>query len=62
MNVQLRAAAPAYVSQLKSQQRAFAQQLARTVRGAKVQRSYQVVLNGLAVKMTREQAAHRPRA
>ena len=47
----------AYVSQLKSQQAAFTRQLVRTVRGAKVQRSYQVVLNGLAVKMTRKQAA-----
>jgi subtilisin family serine protease len=47
----------AYVSQLKSRQAAFTRQLVRTVHGAKVQRSYQVVLNGLAVKMTKKQAA-----
>jgi subtilisin family serine protease len=56
MNVKS-ARSAAYVSQLKSQQRAFTQRLVRTVRGAKVQRSYQVVLNGLAVKMTKKQAA-----
>ena len=47
----------AYVSQLQEPAGAFTKQLVRTVRGAKVQRSYQVVLNGLAVKMTRKQAA-----
>src|SRR5262245_20504865 len=47
----------AYVDQLKSQQRAFIRQLHRVVHGAKVQRSYQVVLNGLAIAMTKKQAA-----
>src|SRR6478609_5006094 len=46
-----------YMGQLKSQQHAFVTQLHRVVRTAKVQRSYQVVLNGLAVKMTKKQAA-----
>ena len=47
----------AYVSHLRSVQRAFAQRLVRRCRGANVQRTYQVVLNGLAVKMNRGQAA-----
>ena len=47
----------AYVSHLQAVQRAFAQRLGRAVPGAKVQRTYQVVLNGLAVKMSRGQAA-----
>ncbi|MFL6067443.1 MAG: S8 family serine peptidase [Gaiellaceae bacterium] len=47
----------AYVSHLRSVQNAFAQRLARTLPGVRVQRSYQVVLNGLAVKMNRGQAA-----
>src|SRR5262245_35598159 len=51
------ASSTAYIARLDAAQRAFRQQLARTVHGAKVQRSYQVVLNGLAVKMTRKQAA-----
>src|SRR5262245_57815063 len=47
----------AYVSRLRSAQRTFAHQLNRIVPAAKVQRSYQVVLNGLAVRMTNRQAA-----
>jgi subtilisin family serine protease len=47
----------AYVSHLRSVQRAFAQRLARRLPGIHVQRTYQVVLNALAVKMTRGQAA-----
>jgi hypothetical protein len=47
----------AYVSHLRSVQHAFAQRLARALPGTRVQRTYQVVLNGLAVKMTRRQAA-----
>ncbi len=47
----------AYVSHLRSVQRAFAQRLARKLPGIRVQRTYQVVLNGLAVKMSRGQAA-----
>src|SRR3954447_18236786 len=51
------ARAAAYVSGLKATQHAFARQLVRSLPGAKVQRNYQVVLNGLAVKMTKKQAA-----
>src|SRR5215216_992694 len=40
----------AYVSHLRSVQRAFAQRLARRLPGIHVQRTYQVVLNALAVK------------
>jgi subtilisin family serine protease len=47
----------AYMKRLKTTQQAFAHKLVRKVRGAKVQRGYQVVLNGLAVKMTAKQAA-----
>ncbi len=47
----------AYVRHLQAAQRVFAQRLTRAVRGASVQRSYQVVLDGLAVKMSRAQAA-----
>ena len=47
----------AYVSHLRSVQRAFAQRLAHRLPGIHVQRTYQVVLNGLAVKMNRGQAA-----
>src|SRR5215212_10211372 len=47
----------AYVSHLRSVQRAFAKRLARRLPGIHVQRTYQVVLNGLAVKMNRGQAA-----
>jgi subtilisin family serine protease len=47
----------AYTSYLQARQRAFAQRLTTLVPSAKVQRSYQVVLNGLAVKMSRSQAA-----
>jgi minor extracellular serine protease Vpr len=47
----------AYVRQLQATQHAFARRMSTVVRGAKVQRSYQVVLDGLGVKMTRAQAA-----
>jgi len=47
----------AYVRHLRSVQHAFAQRLVRRLPGAHVQRTYQVVLNGLAVKMSRGQAA-----
>ncbi len=47
----------AYTNYLDSQQRAFAQQLANVAPGAEVEQSYQVVLNGLAVSMSSEQAA-----
>jgi minor extracellular serine protease Vpr len=47
----------AYTSYLQARQRALAQRLTSVVPSAKVQRSYQVVLNGLAVKMSRSQAA-----
>jgi subtilisin family serine protease len=47
----------AYVRHLESAQHAFAQRLVRSVRGAAVEDSYQVVLNGLAVKMSTAQAA-----
>ncbi len=47
----------AYVSHLRSVQHVFAQRLARKLPGIRVQRTYQVVLNGLAVKMSRGQAA-----
>jgi subtilisin family serine protease len=47
----------AYVSHLRSVQHAFAQRLARRLPGVRVQRTYQVVLNALAVKMNRGQAA-----
>ncbi len=47
----------AYVRHLRSVQQAFAKRLVRRIHGAYVQRTYQVVLNGLAVKMNRGQAA-----
>jgi minor extracellular serine protease Vpr len=47
----------AYVSHLRSVQNAFAHRLAHRLPGVRVQRTYQVVLNALAVKMTRGQAA-----
>src|SRR5215211_232661 len=47
----------AYTNHLQARQRSFAQRLSGVVPSAKVQRSYQVVLNGLAVKMSRSQAA-----
>ena len=47
----------AYVSHLRSVQHAFAQRLAHRLPGVRVQRTYQVVLNALAVKMTRGEAA-----
>jgi minor extracellular serine protease Vpr len=47
----------AYVSHLSSVQRAFAQRLTHRLQGIHVQRTYQVVLNALAAKMTRGQAA-----
>src|SRR5215831_18828330 len=47
----------AYVQRLQTAQHAFAQRLTKAVSGAKVQRTYQVVLNGIAVEMTRKQAA-----
>jgi subtilisin family serine protease len=51
------ARAASYVSGLKAAQRTFARQLVRSLPGVKIQRGYQVVLNGLAVKMTKKQAA-----
>jgi subtilisin family serine protease len=47
----------AYVSHLRSVQHEFAQRLAHRLPGVRAQRTYQVVLNGLAVKMNRGQAA-----
>lgn len=47
----------AYVRHLRSVQHAFTQRLAHRLPGVHVQRTYQVVLNALAVKMTRGQAA-----
>ena len=46
-----------YVKHLKSVQQAFALRLHAVAPGAKVQRGYQAVLNGVAVKMSRGQAA-----
>jgi subtilisin family serine protease len=46
-----------YIRHLRDVQRAFAQRLLRRIPGAHVQRNYQVVLNALAVKMSRTQAA-----
>ena len=46
----------AYRDQLRSHQSAFNQELHRVAQGAQVDRSYQVVLNGLAVRMNVAQA------
>jgi subtilisin family serine protease len=51
------AANVAYRDQLEARQSGFEQQLARVAPGAEVERTYQVVLNGLAVDMSAEQAA-----
>jgi subtilisin family serine protease len=47
----------AYVGHLRSVQHAFAQRLVRRIPTAHVQRTYQIVLNGLAVRMSRAQAS-----
>lgn len=46
----------AYISHLEARQKAFANDLLKVAPGAKVQQSYQVVLNGLGVAMSPEQA------
>jgi subtilisin family serine protease len=46
----------AYLSHLTDVQHAFARRLSSRIPGARIQRSYQVVLNALAVKMSRAQA------
>jgi len=56
LNVQS-ARSAAYVARLKATQQAFTTRLARVIPSARVQRTYQVVLNGLAVKMTKKQAS-----
>ncbi|MFN8498216.1 MAG: S8 family serine peptidase [Anaerolineae bacterium] len=48
--------AKAYAAYLESQQKAFASTLSKVAPGAKVEQSYQVVLNGVAVRMSAEQA------
>ncbi len=48
--------AKAYGAYLESQQKAFATALSKVAPGAKVEQSYQVVLNGVAVSMSSEQA------
>ena len=47
----------AYRNQLKARQSSFRQQLKQAAPGAQVERSYQVVLNGMAVDMSAEEAA-----
>jgi subtilisin family serine protease len=47
----------AYIRHLRDVQHAFTQRLVRRLPGTRVQRTYQVVLNALAVKMSRAQAA-----
>jgi subtilisin family serine protease len=51
------AANRAYLRGLARNQRAFKARLARIARGARVERSYRLTLNGLAVRMNRAQAA-----
>jgi subtilisin family serine protease len=48
--------AAAYTSQLKSQQQAFQATMSKVAPNAKVERDYQVVVNGLAVKMSSAEA------
>ncbi|MFN8474793.1 MAG: S8 family serine peptidase [Anaerolineae bacterium] len=48
--------AKAYAAYLDAQQKAFASALSKVAPDAKVEASYQVVLNGVAVKMSAEQA------
>ena len=50
------ASSKAYVKRLQASQRAFTSQLVRAFPGVQVQNGYQVVLNGLAVKMSKKQA------
>src|SRR4051794_41061391 len=52
----LSASSRAYASRLQAAQHAFAGRMLRLVPDARVQESYQVVLNGLGVAMTRDQA------
>ena len=47
----------AYRGHLKANQTSFRKQLARVAPGAKVERTYQVVVNGMAVDMSAKQAA-----
>src|SRR5436190_22889526 len=47
----------AYMHRLVQQQRAFTLRLKRMLPGVRVQRTYQAVLNGVAVRMSRRQAA-----
>jgi subtilisin family serine protease len=47
----------AYRGQLRANQTAFRKQLAKVAPGAHVERSYQVVVNGMAVEMSAAQAA-----
>ena len=47
----------AYRNQLKARQSSFRQQLKQAAPSAQVERSYQVVLNGMAVDMSAEEAA-----
>jgi subtilisin family serine protease len=46
-----------YLRGLASNQQAFKARLSRTIRGLRVERSYRLTLNGLAVRMNRTQAA-----
>ena len=46
-----------YLRGLARNQKAFKARLARTIRGFRVERSYRLTLNGLAVRMNRAQAA-----
>ena len=50
-------ASRAYMHRLVQQQRAFTLRLKRVLPGVRVQRTYQAVLNAVAVKMSRRQAA-----
>ena len=50
-------ASRAYMQRLVQQQRAFTLRLKRVLPGVRVQRTYQAVLNAVAVKMSRQQAA-----
>ncbi len=50
------AASKAYIAYLEGKQKAFTSDLLKVAPGAKVQQSYQVVLNGLGVAMSPEQA------
>jgi subtilisin family serine protease len=46
-----------YLNRLARAQRGFAARLKRAARGARVERSFRVVLNGMAVRMSKAQAA-----